>query len=165
MYQLNCISMRKNNGNIILLKYTSDFLKSCTKNRWNQNLTSGCWHQNSTKRHQFHTLFLIAWLADGDSPMCCIVMMGSRIADMFSTFSQRGYLFLMSSKRLMWQNRCSEIKVNIYGPVESLPATIWYEMKVRKQVHIGTRNKKDNSMWVRLLYRIIKELDLFIAKQ
>ena len=35
----------------------------------------------------FHALFLMAWLADGDSLTCCIVMMGRQIAKMFSTFS------------------------------------------------------------------------------
>ncbi len=35
----------------------------------------------------FHTLVLIAWLADGDSLMCYIVTMGRQIAKMFSTFS------------------------------------------------------------------------------
>ncbi len=31
--------------------------------------------------------FFIAWLADEDSLMCCIVTMGRQIAQMFSTFS------------------------------------------------------------------------------
>ena len=35
----------------------------------------------------FHALFLIAWVADGDSLMCCLVMMGRQIAKMFSTFT------------------------------------------------------------------------------
>ena len=35
----------------------------------------------------FHALLLIAWLADLDSLMCCIVMMERQIAKMFSTFS------------------------------------------------------------------------------
>ncbi len=43
----------------------------------------------------FHALFRVAWLADGDSLMCCIVMMGRQIAKMFSTFSLWGSLFLM----------------------------------------------------------------------
>ncbi len=43
----------------------------------------------------FHALILIAWLADGDSLMCCIVMMGRLIAKMFSTFSLWGSVFLM----------------------------------------------------------------------
>ncbi len=34
-----------------------------------------------------HALFLIALLTDGDSLMCCIVMIGRQIAKMFSTFS------------------------------------------------------------------------------
>ena len=33
--------------------------------------------------------------ADGDSLMCCIVIMGRQIAKMFSTFSLGGSLFLM----------------------------------------------------------------------
>ncbi len=41
----------------------------------------------------FHTLFLIPCLADGDSLMCGIVMMGRQIAMMFSTFSLWGSLF------------------------------------------------------------------------
>ncbi len=48
-----------------------------------------CWQGS------FHALFLIAWLADGDSLMCCIVMIGRLIARMFSTFSLWGSLFLM----------------------------------------------------------------------
>ncbi len=35
----------------------------------------------------FHALFLIAWLADGDSLMSYIVRMGRQIAKMFSIFS------------------------------------------------------------------------------
>ncbi len=35
----------------------------------------------------FHAYILIASLADGDSLMCCIVMMERQIAKMFSTFS------------------------------------------------------------------------------
>ncbi len=42
-------------------------------------------HVNFTK--SFHILFLIAWLADGDSLMCCIATMIRQIAKMFSTFS------------------------------------------------------------------------------
>ncbi len=38
----------------------------------------------------FHTLIPIAWLADGDYLMCCIVMMGRQIAKMFYTFSLWG---------------------------------------------------------------------------
>ncbi len=37
--------------------------------------------------HSFHALILIAWLADGDTLVCCIVMMGRQIAKMFSTFT------------------------------------------------------------------------------
>ena len=37
--------------------------------------------------YSFHALFLIAWLADGDSLMCCIVIMGRQIAKMFSISS------------------------------------------------------------------------------
>ncbi len=40
-------------------------------------------------------VFLIAWLADGDSLMCCIATMGRQIAKMFSTFSLWGSLILM----------------------------------------------------------------------
>ena len=47
-------------------------------------------------KNTFHALFLIAWLADRDSLMCCIVRMGSQIAKMFSTFSLWGSLFPMS---------------------------------------------------------------------
>ena len=43
----------------------------------------------------FHALFLIAWLPDGVSLMCCIVMMWRQISKMFSTFSLWGCLFLM----------------------------------------------------------------------
>ncbi len=43
----------------------------------------------------FDALFLIAWLADGDSLVCFIGMMGKQIAKMFSTFSLWGSLFLM----------------------------------------------------------------------
>ncbi len=43
----------------------------------------------------FHALFLIAWLADGDSLMCFIVTMGRQIAKMFYTFSLWGSLFLI----------------------------------------------------------------------
>ncbi len=51
--------------------------------------------------YTFHALFLIAWLADGDSLMCCIVRMGRQIARMFSTFSLWGSLFLMKVKKKM----------------------------------------------------------------
>ncbi len=44
----------------------------------------------------FHPFFLIAWLADGDSLMCYIVTMGRLIAQMFSTFSLWGCLFIVS---------------------------------------------------------------------
>ena len=37
--------------------------------------------------HTFHALIPMAWLADEDSPMCCIVTMGRQIAKMFYTFS------------------------------------------------------------------------------
>ncbi len=51
----------------------------------------------------FHALFLIAWLADGDSLMCNIVTMGRQIAKMFSTFSLWGSLFLTKvMKTLRW---------------------------------------------------------------
>ncbi len=40
-----------------------------------------------SRNSSFHALFLIAWLADGDSLMCYIVTMGRQIAKMFSTFS------------------------------------------------------------------------------
>ena len=43
----------------------------------------------------FHVLFLIAWLAGGDSLVCYIVMMGRQIARMLYTFSLWGSLFLM----------------------------------------------------------------------
>ena len=43
----------------------------------------------------FHVIILIAWLADEASLMCNIVTMGRQIAEMFSTFSLRGCLFLM----------------------------------------------------------------------
>ncbi len=43
--------------------------------------------------HSFHALFLITWLADGDSLMCCIAMMGRQIAKISSTFCE--VLFLM----------------------------------------------------------------------
>ena len=46
-------------------------------------------------RSSFHALILIAWLADGDFVMCYIVTMGRQIAQMFSTFSLWGCLFLM----------------------------------------------------------------------
>ncbi len=45
-------------------------------------------------------LLLIAWLTDGDSQMCYIVMMGRQIAKMFSTFSLWGFLFLMEIRCL-----------------------------------------------------------------
>ena len=49
----------------------------------------------SYKATTFHSFFPIAWLADGDYLMCCIVTMGRQIAKMFSTFSLCGSLFLM----------------------------------------------------------------------
>ena len=48
------------------------------------------------QNNSFHALFLIAWLVDVDSLMCCIVTMGRLIAKMSPTFSLWGYLFLMS---------------------------------------------------------------------
>ena len=49
----------------------------------------------------FHALFLIAWLADGDSLMCFIVMR-RQIAKMSSTFSLSGSLFLVMGGTAYW---------------------------------------------------------------
>ncbi len=49
----------------------------------------------------FHPFILIAWLADGDSLMCYIVMMGRLIAQMFSTFSLWGCLFIMCNNLII----------------------------------------------------------------
>ncbi len=46
-------------------------------------------------KYAFHALIPIAWLADEESLMCYIVMMGRQIAKMFSTCSLWGSLFLI----------------------------------------------------------------------
>ncbi len=65
----------------------------------------------------FHALIPIAWLADEDSLMCCIAMMGRQIAKMFSTFSLWGSLFLMV---MPWQPKpedCMPLSVKKGGIV------------------------------------------------
>ncbi len=52
------------------------------------------------RRYAFHAFVPIDWLADKDSLMCCIVMMGRQIAKMCHTFSLWGSLFLMLTKFL-----------------------------------------------------------------
>ena len=43
--------------------------------------------QNQSIKATFHAFIPIAWFADEDSLVCCIVMMGRQIAKMFYTFS------------------------------------------------------------------------------
>ncbi len=53
----------------------------------NTNCTNPLLFQDICGIDPFHPFVLIAWLADGDSLTCYIVMMGRLIAQMFSTFS------------------------------------------------------------------------------
>ena len=98
--------------------------KICNLFHWFTGLAIRRWCLKSVrKRNTFHALFLIAWLADGDSLICCIVMMGRQIAKMSFTFSLWGSLFLMD--RFLpsnWAHSQTDwIQFGTFTPFWSLP--------------------------------------------
>ena len=107
------------------------------------------------RRISFHALFLIAWLADGDSLTCSIVMMGRQIAKMVSTFPLWWSLFLMCSNSLNFlcglsmtlKQSTQKFKHVIHVLIELLTLTDYYSVHLHIQFMINHQHHCWWTVW------------------